>query len=130
MVQGKTWLILIACIIGFTAIYLFYVKKEREASIARYLPQPQAGDVYKMEHRTHEDGHTTFYMQVKAVSAEGVYFYRGRMIAWGGANDMLLNHFDSSEAVRYSKTELQQIKQGKWDDDDHDYTTLLEITRK
>jgi len=129
MTYRKNFLILVLCIGAFIAAYLFYVKKERQASVARYLPQPLPGDIYKMERKTHAEGRTAYYLQVKEVSAQGVYFYPSQMTAWA-PTDIFLKHFDSTEVIRYSKKELEQIKDGQWDNDDHDYTTLLEISRK
>jgi hypothetical protein len=129
MIPRKTALILLLSVGAFIAIYLFFVKKDRQASIARYLPQPLPGDIYKMERKTPRQGLTAFYLQVNEVSSEAVYFFPSLMSAWA-PNDIFLKHFDSTETVRYSRKELEQIKNGQWDNDEHDNTVLLEISRK
>ena len=121
-------LVIALCVIGFTVAYLYYVKQERNKSISLYLSQPQAGDVYKMESNTSES-QLSFYLKVKEVSAEGVYFYRSRVNS-NVADDIFLNHYDSTETIRYPKKELLQLKDGQWNNVDHDYTSLLEISRK
>jgi hypothetical protein len=129
MISRKNQVILFLSVAALTAVYLFFVKKDRQASIARYLSQPLPGDIYKMERKTRREGTVAFYLQVQEVSAEGVYFFPSLMTAWA-PNDIFLKHFDSTETVRYSKKELAQISQGQWDDDEHDNTVLLEISRR
>ena len=129
MVPRKTLLIVFISIVCFTAIYLYFVKQQRQETVARYLPQPLPGDVYKMESKTASTGRIAFYLQVKEAAGESVFFYRSIMTNWA-PNDIFLNHFDSTELLRYSKKDLQEIKAGRWDNDEHDNTTLLEITRK
>jgi hypothetical protein len=58
-----------------------------------------------------------------------VYFYRSRANS-NVASDIFLNHYDSTETIRYAKKELLQLKDGQWNNVDHNYTTLLEISRK
>ncbi|HSC40057.1 MAG TPA: hypothetical protein VLD19_19370 [Chitinophagaceae bacterium] len=128
MLPGKKMLLILLSVIAFTVIYLYYVKQDRNKSISLYLSQPQAGDVYKMESNTSE-GEISFYLKVKEVAAEGVYFYRSGATS-NTANDIFLNHFDSTETIRYGKKELLQLKDGQWNNVDHNYTTLLEISRK
>jgi len=123
-VNRKTFLILLLCITGFTAVYLYYVKKQRQEAIASYLPRPLVGDIYKME-----AANAVFYLQVKEVKADAVYFYRSRLDAWA-ASDILLNQFDSSTVVPYGKKDLEEIKNGRWDDEPHDHTSLIDISRK
>lgn len=129
MIPRKNLLILFLSISALVAVYLFYVKKERQASVARYLPQPRPGDIYKMERKTGRQGLIAFYLQVQDVTPEAVYFHPSLMAAWA-PNDIFLKHFDSTETVRYSRKDLEQIKNGQWDNDGHDNTVLLEITRK
>ena len=97
--------------------------------MARYLPQPLPGDIYKMESKTSSTGRIAFYLQVKEAAGESVFFYRSIMNTLA-PNDIFLKRFDSTQTLRFSKKDLQEIKAGRWDNDDHDYTTLLEITRK
>src|SRR5882672_4652374 len=112
MLPGKKMLIIALSVIAFTVVYLYYVKQGRNQSISLYLPQPQAGDVYKMESNTSE-GQISFYLKVKEVAAEGVYFYLSRATS-NVATDIFLNHFDSTETIRYGKKELLLLKDGQW----------------
>lgn len=129
MVSRKTQIVLFLCIVAFVAVYLFYVKKDRQTSIARYLSRPLPGDIYKLERKTRSEGLVAFYLQVKEVSDDGVDFYPSLMSAWA-PNDIFLKHFDSTQTVRYTQKELRQISDGRWDDAEHDNTVLLEISRK
>ncbi len=123
MISKKTLYIVFGGILVFTFVYLYYVKKERQEAIARYLPDPQKGDIYKIR----QDG-SVFYLQVKTVTGASVFFYRSIASAWA-ASDILLKHFDSTEVIHYDKPELQAIQSGRWDDQEHDHTSLVDITR-
>lgn len=128
MISRKTFFILILSIGGFTAIYLYYVKKQRAASIVSYFPDPKLGDIYKMQKET-DEGVTVFYLKIKDIGAESIYFYPGRLVA-GAIHDSFLKHFDSAETIVFTKKELTEIKDGKWKVRAKDDTQLLEIERK
>jgi len=129
MITGKKLLMLFLSIGGFTAIYLYYVKKERQASVVNYFPNPKIDDIYKMQKETHEDGISVFYLKIKDIGAESIYFYPSRLTA-GAMHDSFLKHFDTAEVEVFTKKELSEIKEGKWMIPAKDYTKLLEIERK
>jgi hypothetical protein len=122
---------MLVCIAGFTAMYLYDVKKERKNSIARYSGNPKLGDIYKMQEETREDGAVVYYLKIKDIGAESIYFYPSRMRA-GVIDDILLKSYDtSSYSTRvYSKKELSEIVAGKWMIPDKNKLQLLEIERK
>ncbi len=122
-INRKTMLILFLSVLGFVVIYLYYVKQQRQQAIATYLPNPQTGDIYKVATEN-----SVVYWQVKETSGGAVFFYRSLFSA-SAASDILLNHFDSSNVFRYSKADLLDIKNGRWDNAAHDYTSLVDITR-
>jgi hypothetical protein len=125
----KQYLFLFLAIGAATAAYLYYVQQYRKKSITDYFDRPQTGDVYKMEKKFGTAGINTFYLKIKDVGAESIYFYQSRMTG-NGMNDVLLNNYDTLEVEVYSKKELREIKDGKWNTDFKDYTRLLEISRK
>lgn len=129
MVNRKNLLILFICICGFTAVYLYYVKKERQASIAQYFPHPQPGDIYKMQEDTREQGVIVFYLMIESIDGQYIYFYRSRLVT-GAVHDSLLRHFDTSITQKYTRNDLADIVAGKWMTADKDKTQLLEIERK
>jgi hypothetical protein len=129
MISRKTVLLLFLFICGFTAIYLYYVKQERQASIIRYFPHPQIGDVYKMQKETKEDGVIVFYLKIKDIGNESIYFY-GSKLLMGAIHDSFLKQFDTSEVKVYTKKELGEIREGQWMIPAKDNTKLLEIERK
>ncbi len=128
MISRKTFFILILSIGTFTAIYLYYVKKERAASIDSYFPDPQTGDIYKMQKET-SDGVIIYYLKIKDIGHQSIYFYPGLLTA-GAIHDSFLKHFDSSETVVIARKELTEIRNGKWKITAKDQTQLLEIERK
>ena len=128
MITRKSLFILFVSICGFTAAYLYYVKKDRESVIARYFPEPRVGDIYKMQQDTRE-GITVFYLKIKDIGQQSIYFYPGRMVSTV-LQDNLLKHFDTTETTVYSKKEMAEIVAGKWKNAAKDYTELLEIERK
>ena len=128
MLPGKKMLVIALSVIAFTVVYLYYVKQERNKSISLYLSQPQAGDVYKMRVQV-SGGEFVYYMKVKDVIGESVFFYPGRATS-NAANDIFLNHYDSTETIRYGKKDLLGLKDDQWNNVDHKYMTLLEISRK
>ena len=121
--SGKKYLILFLSISAFTAIYLYYVKQQRQASIASYFPQPRINDVYKMQDDYTDKGREVFYLKIKDIGKESIYFYP----SYGAStaiHDGFLNHFDTSAVKVFTKRELQEIKEGKGS------IQLLEIVRK
>ena len=128
MISRKSFWILFLSVCGFTAVYLYYVKKDRENSIAHYFPLPQLGDIYKMQHDT-RNGISVYYLKIKDIGQQSIYFYPGRM-ASTILQDNLMKHFDSTETMVYSKKELEEIVAGKWKNAGKDYTELIEIERK
>lgn len=126
---GKKYLILFLVIGAGTAAYLYYVQQYRTASIASYFGVPKIGDTYKMEKRFGRDGKATFYLKIKDIGAESIYFYQSKMTG-NGLNDVLLGHYDTTEVKVYTKKELWEIKEGRWNNDFKDYTILKEISRK
>ncbi|MFT3934672.1 MAG: hypothetical protein QM726_13700 [Chitinophagaceae bacterium] len=113
----------------FTAAYLFYVKIDRDNSIKTYLPQPRIGDIYKMQTETSEEGVIIYYLKVKDVGAQSIYFYQSKtaMIA---ASDIFLKNFDTTNTQVYSRKELEEIAAGKWMNKASHNTKLIEIERK
>src|ERR1700733_12280051 len=67
MLSRKTIILLFVCIVGFTALYLMYVNKERQASIVRYAGNPNLGDIYKMQQQTSGEGVTVYYLKIKDI---------------------------------------------------------------
>jgi hypothetical protein len=128
MIFRKTLLILTLSIGGFTAIYLYYIKKQRQASILHYFYPPKIGDIYKMQKET-EEGVIIFYLKIKDIDSGRIYFYPGRLVA-GAIHDSFLKHFDTTETTVYTEKELTEIKDGKWKLRAKDGTQLLEIERK
>lgn len=129
MITRKTLWTVVLAVCGFTALYLFYVHKERNASVTKYLPQPQLGDVYKMKARTSTDGAIVYYLKIKDIGKESIYFYPSRMQS-GAAYDVLLNRFDTTETEVYTRKELAEIAAGQWNTVAKDHTQLIEIERK
>lgn len=128
MISRKTmvWVLLSVC--AFTAAYLWYVKEDREAGIKKYCTRPQLGDIYTMRQETHDHGVTVFYLKIKDIGAERIYFYPSRLVA-GAPSDIFLKHFDTAETRVYSKKELADIVNGRWNVPEKDYTSLIEIQR-
>ena len=128
MISRKTVWTVILSVCAFTAAYLFYVKKEREASIKNYFPHPLVGDIYKLKKDT-RDGVTVFYLKIKDIGEESIYFYPSRLLA-SAMHDSFLKHFDTTETTVYTKKELAEIAAGKWKTASKDDTELIEIERK
>jgi len=120
-------IILSVCV--FTAGYLYYVKKERENSVKNYFSQPRPGDIYKMRKDTRNDGLVVYYLKVKDIGEQSIYFYPSRLLG-GALHDSFLKHFDTTETTVYSKKELAEIAAGKWKNAANDFTELVEIERK
>ena len=129
MISRKRFWILCLSIGIFTAAYLFYVKKEREASVRSYFPQPQIGDIYKMRKDSREDGPVVFYLKIKDISHESIYFYPSRLVN-GALHDSFLKQFDTTETEVYTRKDLAAIASGQWKNAAKDHTELVEIERK
>ncbi len=127
MSRKRIWTVIVAVIV-FTAVYTLFVKKEREAGIKKYLPQPQLGDIYKMQKDTRE-GVAVFYLKVKDIGTQSIYFYPS-LSSSGAANDIYLKNFDTTETAVYSRKELVAIAAGEWNVPDRDRMQLIEIERK
>jgi len=126
--RKRIWaIILLVC--AFTAGYLYYVKKEREASIKNYFPHPQIGDIYKMQKDTREEGVVVFYLKIKDIGEQSIYFYPSRLVA-GALHDSFLKDFDTTETEVYTKAELAEIVAGKWMLPSKNRMQLIEIERK
>ncbi|MEP6750013.1 MAG: hypothetical protein ABJB86_19900 [Bacteroidota bacterium] len=129
MISRKRLLIVFLSVCGFTIVYLYYVKQARQASIAKYFSHPQLGDIYKMRKDTRAEGVTMFYLRIKDIGEQSIYFYPSRMQT-GAVSDVFLNHFDTTGTEVYTKKELAEIVAGKWMVQSKNKTELLEIERK
>lgn len=129
MISRKTLWTVILSVGVFTAGYLYYVKKDRENSITNYFQQPRPGDIYKMKKDTREDGLVVFYLKIKDIGEQSIYFYPSRLVG-GALHDNFLKHFDTTGTTVYSKKELAEIAAGKWKNATNDFTELVEIERK
>ena len=125
MISRKTLGIVALSVCALSASSLYYTKKDREASVKKYFNSPQVGDIYKMKRDTREDGVSVFYLKIKDIGQESIYFYRSRMTA-GALNDTFLKQFDTTETVVLSKAELAEIAAAK----PGETTQLVEIERK
>ncbi|MEO6316132.1 MAG: hypothetical protein ABIU63_12285 [Chitinophagaceae bacterium] len=128
MITRKAIWTVILSVCAFTAVYLYYVKKERTESVKNYFSQPRVGDIYKLRKDTRE-GVTVFYLKIKDVGEQSIYFYPGRLQA-GALHDSFLKHFDTTETEVYTKKELAEIVGGQWKTARKDETELIEIERK
>jgi len=129
MISRKTLWTVVLSVCAFTALYLLYIKQERAASVKKYFPQPQLGDIYKMKTRTSKDGIQVFYLKIKDIGRESIYFYRSRLTNTA-LQDTFLEQFDTTETEVYSKNELAEIVAGQWNTVGKDNTQLIEIERK
>jgi len=128
-INKKTIWITILSVCGFTAAYLYYVKRERAISVHNYVSTPRVGDIYIVEKETPEDGQFVYYLKVKGTDEQNIYFYRSKLTA-GAPYDVLLSQFDTTKKEQYSKLEIAAIVSGKWMTPNHDMTRLIEIERK
>ncbi|HTL09849.1 MAG TPA: hypothetical protein VL307_16360 [Chitinophagaceae bacterium] len=129
MITAKRFWSVFIVVAAFTGAYLFYVKKDREASIRQYITQPQIGDIYKMRRETRQDGVMVFYLKIKDIGQESIYFYPSRLIN-GALHDSFLKQFDTTETEVFTKKELAAIAAGQWNNAAKDKTVLVEIERK
>jgi hypothetical protein len=129
MISRKRLLIVFLSVCGFTVVYLYYVKQERQASVAKYFPHPQTGDIYKMRKDTRGEGVTMFYLRIKDIGEQSIYFYPSRMET-SVVSDVFLKHFDTTQTEVFTKNELAEIVAGKWMAPGKGKMELLEIERK
>ncbi len=126
--KQRIWTIVISVCV-FTAVYLYYVKLDREASIKKYLPMPRIGDIYKMQRETYDNGVYVFYLKVKDIGEQSIYFSKSRT-SMMASSDIFLKDFDTTNTEVLSKKELAEIAAGKWMNDSSNNTKLIEIERK
>ncbi len=129
MINRRTFWLMVLAIAGATAIYLYEVKRERLASIQNYFPQPRMGDIYKMQRESRDDAVGVFYLKIKDIGSESIYFYQSKLIM-GAMHDGFLKQFDTSEVQVFTKKELSEIRLGQWDNAAKNHLKILEIERK
>lgn len=129
MINRRALWLMVLAIVGATAIYLYEVKQERQTSIQAYFPQPRIGDIYKIQSETRDNGAGVFYLKIKDIGSESIYFYSSKLRTIA-IDDALLKQFDTSEVEVYTKKELAEIKQGQWNNAAKMQLRLLEIERK
>ena len=122
------YLLIFIGISAFLAIYLSYVHYDRKQSIQKYIGQPKAGDIYKIETKE-EDGKWLHYYKIHSIENEKIVFTPAKMKADASA-DYILKHFQTDEFLTYSSADLKEISEGKWDNFQKDNTVLVEIIRK
>ncbi len=127
--QRKYFLYLVLGICAFTAAYLYYQDTDRKNSIEKYFYAPKVGDVYKIKSDNEDGEHWLRYYKLAGINNNQLVFYASKMMADASA-DILLNHFDTTRQVIFTKIDLQEIKEGKWKNDKKNNTTLVEIVRR
>ncbi len=127
--QRKTLLYLFLGISAFTAAYLHYVHLDRKQSIERYFNDPKVGDVYKIKKNDSEGDHGLVYYKLAEISPNNLVFYPGKM-STGSSIDYLQNHYETNYPVIFSRKDLTNIKEGKWNNFLKDNTVLVEIVRR
>lgn len=125
----KKYLFLFIGISVFLTAYLFYVKKEREQSVAQYFDQPKVGDIYKI--KADDDDGTAYveYWKVLEVSEKGLVFAAGKFKAWASV-DYLQKNFNELMPFALTKEELAALKSGEWSIKNYSNTSIVEIVRK
>jgi hypothetical protein len=129
LLTRKTYLVLIVSIVAFTALYLYYIKIERQQSIEKYFDNPKVGDIYKLQEYDDSGDKRVYYLKLVKVDEKGLVFSPGKWEA-SSSNDYLLKHFDDLQPRGYTYEELKDIRNGKWATYQHNNTTLIEIVRK
>ena len=112
----------------FLAAYLYYVDYNRKQSIAKYFDNPKVGDIYKIK-KDEGDGKWVAYYKVHSFQDNKIAFVPGKLKSDASA-DYLLKQFNEYDAVIYTREELKEIRAGKWNNFQKDYTVLVEIVRK
>jgi hypothetical protein len=109
--------------------YLYWVKEQRKQSVTRYFNQPKVGDIYKIEEDDDEGNHWVSYQKVLQVDARGLAFAPAKFRA-NQSSDYLLKHFNEMTPFGYTRQELNELRNGKWNNFEHNNMRLLEIMRK
>lgn len=125
----KTLLPLVVGIVLFLTIYLYYIKIERSKSIERYFDDPRIGDIYKMRKDDADGVNWLFYLKVVSRHDDGLTFIPSKLKSDASA-DHLLKQYDNDAQMVYTYKELHEIRTGKWNNYQHENTTLVEIIRK
>lgn len=129
MSYPKKALIIVFCISVFLFIYLQHVRSERAETINKFFNAPQVGDVYKVKFRNTQGERWVRYYKVADMNENTVFFYRGKLVAWG-ITDVLLDHYETENLLSYSKDDLNKIRHGKFSNGEMYGAELLEITRQ
>jgi hypothetical protein len=125
----KNYLYLFIGIAVALAAYLYTVKEQRKQSIADYFDQPKVGDIYKIEEVDDKGDPWVSYQKVLQVDDRGLVFAPGKFKA-NQSSDYLLKHFNELTPFGYTRDELNDLKNGKWDNYEHNNMKLIEIIRK
>lgn len=129
MAKRQLYLFIFLGIAGILATYLTYVSGVKKQSVQLYVMDPKLGDVYKMRQDDREQGVVVRYYKIKDIGKEAVYF-NPESDHSSGLHDNFRKHFDTSETVVFSRRELIEIRDGLWNTNRKNHTTLLEIERK
>ena len=127
--QRKTLLYLFIGISVSLAAYLYYVDADRKKSIEKYFPHPQVGDIYKIKSDNEEGKPWLTYFKLIEISGERLVFIPSKLMS-DASVDYLLNHYDNHSPVIYTKQELVEIKNGRWNNFQKNNTALVEIVRR
>ncbi len=114
---------------AFTAAYLYYVHLDRKQSVERYFNDPKVGDIYKIKKNDSEGDQGLVYYKLAEISPNNLVFYPGKM-STGSSIDYLQNHYETNYPVIFSRKDLADIKEGKWNNFLKDNTVLVEIVRR
>jgi hypothetical protein len=129
MSYPKRALIIVFCLSVFLFIYLQHVRSERAQAINQFFDAPKVGDVYKVKFRNSLGERWVRYYKIADMNENTVFFYRGKLVAWGIA-DVLLDHYETSKLLSYSKDDLNKIRHGKFSNGEMYGAELLEISRQ
>jgi hypothetical protein len=101
----------------------------RSRSVAKFFPEPQVGDIYKFRYRDRDKATSLFfYRKVVAVQPDKLSFMasKWRVSAIDSAG---LYDFDANRIEVADRSMLQAIREGRWDNSEHDKTVLVAIER-
>ena len=129
MSYSKRALIIVFCLSVFLFIYLQHVRSERAQVINQFFDAPKVGDVYKVKFRNSLGERWVRYYKIADMNENTVFFYRGKLVAWG-ITDVLLDHYETSNLLSYSKDDLNKIRHGKFSNGEMYGAELLEISRQ
>lgn len=127
--QRKTLLYLFVGICAFVAAYLYYVDVDRKKSIEKYFTQPAVNDVYKLKSDNEAGSSWLVYYKVVDILGDRLVFYRSKMAA-DASVDIILNHYDTKSPITFYRKDLQEIRDGKWNNYLRDNMVLVEIIRR